>query len=712
MAASTILLIEDNPAAREISRLALETEGHRVVEAADGASALSFLEHSRPDLILLDLVLPDIDGVELTRRIRERWSSEAVPIVIASGFIGQLEEVRALRDEYADVLLKPISPLKLVAVVKAQLTRRHDQDHVSADGKHILLVDDSPTQRRIDTLRLEKAHFRVTGVASAEAALEHLVFASPNLVITDVLMPGMDGFELCSLIRSTEHTAHIPTILISSYQDEGDLRRAKQAGASAFLARGPSNELIETAFEVIAGGPAQAPDPALGVSRGDHAQRLIQHLELYEKTQSRLEQQCALQAAELTLLGGIADAIARSADTRGTLRDVFAATLDAAGISSGALFLALEDGALELAHALGYAPKSADDFFGAAELLENIVSEKSPIMLPSGAVPESLAKSILARAQVASMQIVPLVLDGAGAGALVFGSRAHDLPAEGVVAFARAIGAQITMSLALLRAFERRRRAEQELKRANEELEMRVHERTSQLERSAQLQRDMLAFVSHDLRNPLNTISLGAQYLKTSTTADAGERVVQRIARASAQMQHMIDGLVDFASIEDGSFSLDRRPISLHSIFSDVLELLGPLAVAKSMTIEIERVEEVWLHCDADRVMQVLSNLIGNALKFSPDKSKILVSARVIEGDCELSVRDVGCGIKEENLPHVFDRYWHLPGTGRRGTGLGLAIAKGIVEAHGGHISVESVVGLGSAFRFTLPLTSSPVARG
>ncbi len=661
----TILVIEDNPMSRKLLRLTLEAEDYHIVEAADGRSAITYLEREAPDLVIQDLVLPDIDGLELTRRIRAMDNGKSVPIVIVSGFVGHLEEVRALREQYVEILVKPVTPSKLVATVQAHLSPVSATERPANHGKRVLLVDDSPSQLKLDVLRFVDARFHVTPAVSAEDALVVLGHCNPDVVVTDVLMPGMDGFELCSLIRRNAATAHIPVVLISAHQEEGDIRHAKQVGASGFLPRGPNSlDVIDAAFEAIASGVPAVPNDALRVGRGEHAQRLIQRLERYVTVQSSLEQRCAVQSAELAMLGGVADALARSADADATLRDLFAATLDAAGISSGALFLNGEDGRLSHRQSIGYdLADGVASFFGALELLANVVERKLPVIFPSPDVP--MSRAVLATARIASMQIVPLVLDGKGVGAIVLSSRANDLPSEGVIGFARAMGAQIVQALALMKAFEERRavegalhRANEDLKqiaverevaqealhRANADLERRVEERTLELQRSAQRLRDMVAFISHDLRNPLSTICLGTEQLRTgfpvADTSPIAARIIERIGRASGQMQTLIDGLVDFAGIEDGSFTVERRVISVRALVSDALELNAP--------------------------------------------------------------------IRPEHLEHVFDRYWHLPGTGRRGTGLGLAIAKGIVEAHGGQISVASVVDEGSSFRFTLLLSADP----
>ncbi|HEY0094315.1 MAG TPA: HAMP domain-containing sensor histidine kinase, partial [Archangium sp.] len=139
----------------------------------------------------------------------------------------------------------------------------------------------------------------------------------------------------------------------------------------------------------------------------------------------------------------------------------------------------------------------------------------------------------------------------------------------------------------------------------------------------------------------------------------------------------------------------------------EALESVRPLAEARGLKVAAELPdEELWAKCDRTRVLQVLGNLLGNAVKFTADGGQLTVGARVHRDELELWVRDTGTGIRPDALPHVFERYWQAKDAESRGTGLGLYIAKGIVEAHGGRIWAESQLGKGSTFTFTLPLAS------
>jgi PAS domain S-box-containing protein len=218
---------------------------------------------------------------------------------------------------------------------------------------------------------------------------------------------------------------------------------------------------------------------------------------------------------------------------------------------------------------------------------------------------------------------------------------------------------------------------------------------------------DLLAIVSHDLRNPLGVVlASSALLLKSSLPPEKEERArrqVEAIQRAGNRMNRLIRDLLDFASIQGGRLSVNRRAQDATAMVTEVLEALEPLAQPKGLRLVRETPADLCVSCDHDRVVQLFSNVVGNAIKFTPDGGVITVRAALEEDEVRFAVVDTGPGIPAEELPHVFDRYYQAKRKNREGIGLGLSIARGIVEAHGGRIWVESEEGKGSTFFFTLP---------
>ncbi len=217
---------------------------------------------------------------------------------------------------------------------------------------------------------------------------------------------------------------------------------------------------------------------------------------------------------------------------------------------------------------------------------------------------------------------------------------------------------------------------------------------------------DVLAVVAHDLRNPLNTVSMAVALMLESTPPERVQerRQVEIVRRAADRMNRMIQDLLDVKRMESGRLTIDARPEPASALINDTIDMLRPLAAGNTIRLETSIDESLPpVLADTARIQQVLSNLVGNAVKFTPRNGRITVCAERIDGEVRFGVIDTGPGIPPEQVPHIFGRFWQAKTSDRRGIGLGLAIAKGIVEAHNGRIWVESHVGLGSTFYFTLP---------
>jgi signal transduction histidine kinase len=281
--------------------------------------------------------------------------------------------------------------------------------------------------------------------------------------------------------------------------------------------------------------------------------------------------------------------------------------------------------------------------------------------------------------------VVPLSSHGTTLGAMILPhARAPLSSTEDDRAFAEELGRRAASAIENARLYEERRR----------EVELRDR---------------ILAVVSHDLRNPLGAIDLGAALLLKNTTVRSdpmARKQAETVQRAAGRMDRLISDLLDMSSIQAGRLSLHREKCPLAPILNEAADAHEPAAREKG--IEIHRdfpVDERQIHCDHDRILQVLSNLLSNSIKFCRGGDTISLAAELQDGSVLISVADTGPGIEREELAQVFELYWKGKAKERRGTGLGLFISRGIVEAHGGRLWVESKVGTGSTFFLTLPLS-------
>jgi PAS domain S-box-containing protein len=214
---------------------------------------------------------------------------------------------------------------------------------------------------------------------------------------------------------------------------------------------------------------------------------------------------------------------------------------------------------------------------------------------------------------------------------------------------------------------------------------------------------DVLGIVAHDLRNPLNTIGLQAAVLHRYG-GEATRQPAEAIRRALRRMNRLIEDLLDVTRLEAGSLTLERSRVSAVQVLADTVDAQTTLAESAGLDLRLaapRSLPDVW--ADRDRLLQVFENLLGNAFKFSARGGQVTVGATPREHDVLFSVADTGAGIAPEEQPHVFDRFWQARKARHRGAGLGLPIVKGLVEAHGGRIWLESAPGRGTTFYFTIP---------
>lgn len=229
----------------------------------------------------------------------------------------------------------------------------------------------------------------------------------------------------------------------------------------------------------------------------------------------------------------------------------------------------------------------------------------------------------------------------------------------------------------------------------------------SSLQEAVKVREDVLSVVSHDLKNPVAAIALAVQLLRSLKAGEMNRlrELTDKIQRAVDQIQDLILGLLDFAKIRSGTFAIESFQENLNNIIVPVVDVLRLQAEAKRQSLILDLPADLpKVACDAKRLGQVIMNILGNAIKFTPEGGRIEIKARLHDSAVCVSVSDTGPGIAPEDVERIFDRFWQAKRAKHLGTGLGLAIAKGIILAHGGQIWAESEIGKGSTFFFTVPL--------
>jgi signal transduction histidine kinase len=241
-----------------------------------------------------------------------------------------------------------------------------------------------------------------------------------------------------------------------------------------------------------------------------------------------------------------------------------------------------------------------------------------------------------------------------------------------------------------------------ERQRLLESLDAAVH----QAQRAVAARDRAVGIVSHDLRNPLGTIKACAAALlePEPAPAESVRQLADIIQRSVSWMEQIVQDLLDRSSLDAGKLALARRPTSVSEVIMALSTLFAPVAQDHGLRFNVDCSEGLpALDADPNRLIQVLSNLLSNAMKFTGAGGTVTLGAEPEGTGVRFSVRDSGCGIEHADLAHIFDWFWQAQRTSRTGAGLGLAIAKGLIEAHESQLHVESEPGRGSTFWFVIP---------
>lgn len=327
-------------------------------------------------------------------------------------------------------------------------------------------------------------------------------------------------------------------------------------------------------------------------------------------------------------------------------------------------------------------------------LVERAISAGESLLIPDvsrdvlvDAAHDERHLRLLERMGTRTVMVVPLVVEGRSLGAILLGAWEEGRRfGEEDLSLATELGRRAGMAVHNAALYRR-----SQLALAEAEQAMRHRD-------------EVLGVVAHDLKNPLSAVQMYAFLLAESPLLERERRIVEGITRAVGRMDRLIRDLVEVSRIEAGSLVLDREAVQAGALVWEAVQAAEADAEYRGITLTARVPDrEAWVNADHHRLRQVLDNLIGNALKFTPAGGEITIGAEAREDEVWFSVADTGPGIAAEDLPHLFDRFYQARHTRKGGAGLGLSIVKGIVEAHGGRVAVESAPGHGATFRFTLP---------
>jgi signal transduction histidine kinase len=536
-------------------------------------------------------------------------------------------------------------------------------------GLKILVVDDDDVDRMAVKRALKSSGLEanVTEADDASSALAKLAKEHFDCTLLDYRMPGSDGLDVVRAAR--ERGILVPFIMLTGFGDEQTAVELMKAGAADYI---PKSSLTPERLALSLRGVLRIHQAEIEASRAEgDLRRYAGQLQAVAQAAIEINATLAVDAMlQATTENARRILNARYAETR-----LDADTTVSTGSLEAQTAMWRASAPDDNAELTSWADATRDEMPGITpEILAMLAENPDAVDLGKTGfhVPNTVTADMIGRT-------------GKMLGAIQLWDKKDNQEFDEAD---KAILTQLAQLAAVALENARLFRAEQDAKRARD---------------------DLVAIVSHDLRNPVHTINMAASFLLEIAPANdrrvQARRQLEVIQRSANRANRLIKDLLDIAKIQAGGLAVDPVAVEVKSLVNEAVEAATPLAGASQLVVSCDVPEYVpKVASDRERILQVFGNLIGNAIKFTPKGGEIKILTSLDNGEVRFTVADSGPGIPPEHLKHVFDRYWQAKSTAKLGTGLGLSIAKGIVEAHGGRIWVESPPGSGAQFNFTLPL--------
>ena len=340
-----ILVIEDNAPLRRAVATTLRSAGYRPIDAADGRGALAAAREHPPALVITDLMLPDMEPEVLLEQLHVLAAPRPLPVIVVSGSGEKLDTVGRGRGLVSEQLLKPVEPSLLLAAVARHLDSSAEPAPVGR-GRTVVIADDDPVQLKLLKLQLERLGFTVIAAADGREALSAVWRVRPAALISDVLMPGFDGFELCRAVRADPDLAGVTVVLVSSaYIEAPDRALALRVGASACLERRPElGEVVDALLVSLDGARADRSESTRGSCcdaqfMSEHLERMRAQLDRQVRANRELRAQLSRSATDLSVVSGISAVVSRMMGTPTMLTEALARCTEVAELTAAVVRL-------------------------------------------------------------------------------------------------------------------------------------------------------------------------------------------------------------------------------------------------------------------------------------------------------------------------------------------------------------------------------------
>lgn len=680
-----LLLVDDKPENLVALKAILNRPDYRLLTASSGEEALRIALRERLSVILLDVVMPGMDGFEVAQHLKQLERTRTIPILFLTAVATDVRQIYRAYDVGAiDYLVKPLDPEVVQKKVAVLVALDRQREEIERQARLLLEAERRDHELRMAELRLASDRRYRKLVEGIEHVVAWSADEAGRLTFVSRKAPEILGVPIEDFSEPDFWNRHL----------HPEDRDAVLGLFQRALADG--NDLAAN-HRMIA-GDGEVRWFHTGVSR-DQSRTGNPELHGVSVEVTALKRSEEAQA----LLADVSSILVESLDHRRMLPELAARLVPALGDVCLIDEVVGPSATREVASA--YSKRALDAKLGAwkrPEPLERgatpdvdrvLASRKAELRADATNTAWLAAALGLERAEPleqfrpASCLFVPLYARDRALGLMTLVSSAPRKLTTHDLALAEEVGRRAALAMENAILYDEARRA------------VRARE-------------DVLAVVSHDLRNPLSAIAMSAGVLERAKAHGADdertERLLQTIRRSVEQIERLISDLLDFGRLEAGQFTIEPAVHGVRGLLQESLEIFAPLATKKGFSLETHASEELSLCCDRGRVLQILSNLLDNAAKFTPRGGAVTVTVERAGDTARFTVSDTGPGMTEEELSRIWERYWQAKKTpGRAGVGLGLYITKGLVEAHGGRIWAESKVGEGTQFHFTLPLADS-----
>jgi PAS domain S-box-containing protein len=683
-----ILLVDDRPENLTALKAILDTPEYRLVAVTSGKEALKAVLRENFAVILLDVVMPEMDGFEVAQHLKELNSTRYIPVLFLTAIATDMRRIyRAYEAGAVDYLIKPLDNDVVRRKVAVFVDLFRHREKIERQAELLRANEKREFELRLAELRMATDRRYRALIEGIDNAVSWTINRDRRLTFVSGQAPRVLGYPMEEFlepefwerrIHPDDRAAFIAlTKRAQTGADNTDLRLNHRMMAA--------DGRIRWFHTGVTGTREEGEVHGISVDVTD-----IKNAEMIP-----------------SLLADVAGVLSESLDYRDTLPTVAKVILPALGdwclideVHEGRRVRALAESHVEPLwegpHVHGL-PRREELDLEAPSGIGHVVATRRAELHRQVSDTRWLADALgsprieeLQTSSVASCMFIPLLAHDRVIGVMTLVARPPRCFVPADLAVAQEVGRRIAAAIENALLYEAARRAT----RAREYL---------------------IAVVSHDLRSPLSAvIAAAAQIERTSVGIENGERLQKSariILRSGERMDRLIGDLKDFSQLEFGSLNIERKPVDATEVIDESLEALRPLALEKGLVLNVKESEGLVVQCDRQRMLQILSNLVGNAIKFTPKGGSVSVSAERDEQDARFSVSDTGPGIEEAELPQIWERFWRSKRATEEGMGLGLAIAKGLVEAQGGRIGVESKLNVGTTFYFTLPLAAGDVAR-